>query len=171
MIEEENVHGFSRNIKIETDALEKLGYSVGQVKRNTISHLERELKKWQNTPELLDGSHNMRNEQNPVHPPRKQEHRSPSVTWAMPEENQFKKMQDLLQRKKDYTDTLENDPDFDEEDLEDWLDSIYYLEVQLNNHVNYWERKQKKLTKLEEAGLLDAKLAKKWAEKQEAKRK
>ena len=47
--EEKNEYGFVRNCRVESDAVEKLHYTVEQAKRRTISQLQRELQGYTQT--------------------------------------------------------------------------------------------------------------------------
>lgn len=125
---------FIRNPDVERAAVQVLGYREDQVKRLTISQLERELE---------------------ISAPRKV--------------NRLKQLQQLLEKRKNFTPVLENDPDFDDSDLEAWDESLERLEKEIERESSgreRWERRQRKLLKMEEDNLLDVTLAKKWAEKQ-----
>lgn len=85
-------------------------------------------------------------------------------------------MKKLLEAKKAHYALLQDDPDFDQEDLDDWLQSMAKLERHIQNatmskvtqEAQKWQRKQAKLRELDQAGLLDDDLAQKWKAKQTA---
>lgn len=137
---------FTRNPEIEAAAVAKLGYTPAQVKRRTVAQLTKELEKL----------------------------RAPSKEVTFSAAGRIRELERRLRAKQDYTDTLEQDEDFSEGDLDDWDDSIQALQDQVDQFYEahgaelreLYERRQKKLHDMEQQGLLEPTLARKWAEKQ-----
>lgn len=137
---------FSRDPAVELEAVRQLHYSAAEVKRKTIHALKKEL-----------GS-------------------SPGAQQSPPskKETTVADLKHILQAKIEHAQVLERDLDFDQGDLDDWQESIARLqkriadlETKQTNHLAVrWQRKQRKLKKLDEDGLLDETLAEKWREKQ-----
>ena len=147
---------FSRDPEVELEAVRRLHYTVPEVKRKTIHALKKELGAGaqQRSP-----------------PSNAQRTRQPSP----PSAPRVAELKQLLQAKVDHVQVLERDLDFDQDDLDDWHESIARLQKQIadweakqTNHLALrWQRKQRKLKKLDQDGLLDEALAEKWREKQQ----
>lgn len=155
---------FSRNVAVESAALEKLGYTVDQVKRKTIAQLTKELQEVAtNAKEVTSPNRKKRVTFNrEVSPPLRRN----SVDALL------QGVERVLRAKQAYTTTLEEDDDFTDADLHDWHQSIETLkrhaEQLRGSHLRaLWERRQEKIKEMESHGLLEASLAQKWAEKQQ----
>lgn len=139
---------FHRDPELELEAARRLHYTVAEVKRKTIHALRTELQKC--TP-IKKSS------------PAK----SPATTTNGGD------LSAALAAKRAHLLVLEQNMDFDQDDLDDWQDSIERLERQIatksQSHLaQRWQRRQMKLRELDEAGMLDATLAEKWKRKQQA---
>lgn len=148
---------FTRDPALELEAVKRLHYSVAEVKRKTIHALKKELAP-PPPPHRSDASPKSAS-------PASTSSKSTDVATT----GSVAELKALLRAKLEYGQVMERDMDFDEDDLHDWRASIERLERQIeatNPMAVRWQRKQRKLKKLEEDGLLDAVLLQKWSDKQ-----
>lgn len=89
----------------------------------------------------------------------------------------IERLQDLLEKKIEFTNQLEKDEDFSRSDLYEWNESIERIELELKDKVSRvrsnldrklesWKRKQKKIDEIRKFGLMDKKLEELWERKQ-----
>ncbi len=150
---------FTRNPEVEELAQEKLHYSVEEVKRRTIAQLQKELNglRKSNVSDKSPGS-------GLKTPP----HRHIGGAY-------IRTLKKLYEQKRAMFSLLEEDSDFDDEDLQDWEESLQRLKNEIQTYskryehalVEKWERKREKLKQLEDEGLLDEIIGEKWAKKHE----
>ena len=82
------------------------------------------------------------------------------------------KLHKLLQGMVKFTDQLEADPDFSDLEIQEWHDSMSYVQRRLSNLVKKgdlykkWERREAKIEEMIRIGVLEDGLAKRWKMRQ-----
>jgi len=170
---------FMRDPQVEEMAQEKLHYSMEEVKRKTIAQLQKELNALRKSNVMDD------DDDDNTSPPeskksQKSKLRSAEDGKKTPPHTHIggayiHSLKKLYEQKRTMFALLEEDSDFDDEDLQDWEDSLYRLKAEINNYsrryeqelVERWERKREKLKQLEDEGLIDEQLGVKWSRKLE----
>ena len=174
---------FTRNPAIESAAVTVLHYTPDPVKRKTIASLQKELNEtislspsMNSTPSSLPNV----NSRSLTSTRRKHVSFSPSND----DKEDVEELKDMLARQEKIQQIINNDPDFDQEDRRDWEQNITLTtkkierlvrkkqeaverEKQEKSALTKWRRKQDKLKELEDTGLIDPSIARKWADKQE----
>jgi hypothetical protein len=191
---------FTRDPQVEEMAQEKLHYSMEEVKRKTITQLQKELNALRKSNTKDSGNVNNNNNNRVNDDDYEEDDNDDDDNTSPPESKKSQKLKSrsaedgkktpphkhiggayihslkkLYEQKRAMFSLLEEDSDFDDEDLQDWEDSLHRLKAEIQNYsrryeqelLERWERKREKLKQLEDEGLIDEQLGVKWSRKLE----